>query len=103
MIADTFLAEYFYTKKPQCYILQNEDTLDSEYLDFGKRFFNYVYKAFSGDDICSFIDNVVIAGNDPLKNERIKFAEEVVMVNHPHVSQFIVDYFKMLGKQQGEI
>lgn len=99
----SFLAEYFYTKKPQCYILQSENTLDSEYLDFGKRFFNYVYKAFSEDDIYSFIDNVVIAGNDPLKNERIKFAEEIVMVNYPHVSQFIIDYFKTLGKQQGEI
>lgn len=90
----SFLAEYFYTNKPQCYVLQSQEQCDAEYLDFGKQFFKYVYKAFSEDDIYSFIDNVVIGENDPLKEERAVFSKNTVMINYPNVSQFIVNYLK---------
>lgn len=92
----SFLAEYFYTGKPQCYMLRSEDQFETEYLDFGKKFFNYVYKAFSKDDIIHFIDDVVLNNNDPLQEPRLYFAKKEVMINYPDVSDFLIKYFKEL-------
>lgn len=94
----SFLAEYFYTGKPQCYMLRSKEQFDTEYLDFGKKFFDYVYKAFSKEDIIHFIDDVVLNKNDPLKDSRLSFAKKEVMINYPDVSDFIIKYFKELMK-----
>ena len=94
----SFLAEYFYTNKPQCYMLRNENQFNEEYIDFGKEFFNYVYKAYTKDGIIDFIENVVIKGNDTLNETRQEFAKSKVMINHPNVADFIVNYFIGLMK-----
>lgn len=90
----SFLAEYFYTGKPQCYVLQNNKQFNREFINFGKRFFHYIYKAYSEDDIYNFIENIVINDNDSLKIERDYFAKNEVMINYPNVSTFIINYFK---------
>ncbi|MBQ4407073.1 MAG: CDP-glycerol glycerophosphotransferase family protein [Bacteroidales bacterium] len=90
----SFLAEYFYTGKPQCYVLRDDHQFETEYLDWGKKFFNYVYKAFTENDIFDFIDKVVVKGEDSLKEERQAFAKQEVMINYPHVADFVMDYLK---------
>ncbi len=90
----SFLAEYFYTDKPQCYVLQSDEQFEHEYLEFGKKFFDYVYKAYTKEDIYNFIDKVVLDNNDYLGKERKIFADKEVMVNYPHVNEFIIDYLK---------
>ena len=96
MIQDcgSFLPDYFYTNKPQCYMLESEKQFEDEFTDFGKKLFDYVYKAFSEQDITNFIENVVIKGNDALQKERKEFARREVMVNYPHATDFAVDYLK---------
>lgn len=90
----SWFAEYFYTGKPQCYILRDESELYTQYLEFGREFFEHVYKAFNERDIIDFIEKVVLIESDPKKDERDKFAKERVMINYPHVSDFIIDYFE---------
>lgn len=90
----SWFAEYFYTGKPQCYVLRDESELYTEYLEFGREFFEHVYKAFGKNDITDFIENVILKGNDSKKEARDIFAKERVMINYPHVSDFIVDYFE---------
>ncbi|WP_180546637.1 hypothetical protein [Campylobacter devanensis] len=51
---------------------------------------NY-YKAFNKDDILNFIDNVVIKGIDPMKNQRDQFLKEL-RLNYPNVAQIIVEH-----------
>lgn len=88
----SFLAEYFYTEKPQCYMLKNQESLDNEFSAFGKEMFTSIYKAFSEKDIHNFIEKVVIQNNDELKAVRENFARNRIMINYPCVSKFIGDY-----------
>lgn len=90
----SFLAEYFYTGKPQCYVLQDENQFNKEFTYFGKKLFNYVYKAFTKEDIYEFIETVVIKDNDIKKSKRIEFAEKEIMINYPNVSDFIINNLK---------
>ena len=43
---------------------------ESEYNDMAIKMFNCHYKAFSKDDIINFIEDVVLNGNDTMKDQR---------------------------------
>lgn len=88
----SFLAEYFYTKKPQCYMIKNRDSLESEFSEFGKEMLSYVYCAYKKDDIINFIEEVVLKNNDDLKNFRCEYSTNHIMINYPKVSDFISDF-----------
>jgi hypothetical protein len=90
----SFLPEYFYTGKPQCYMLPNETSIKEKYTEFGIELLNHTYKAFSEEQIIHFIDNVVIKGEDNIKETREKYARENIMVNYPHASDKIIEYIK---------
>lgn len=92
----SFLAEYFYTGKPQCYLLQNDKTIETEYIEFGKRMLEHTYKAYSEQDIINFIDKVVLESDDYMKDERDDFSKSEIMVNYPNASQFEINYIKNL-------
>lgn len=86
----SFLAEYFYTGKPQCYLLESPKTIDEQFLPFSRKLLEYAHKAFTGDEIVGFIRTVVLAGEDPGKRSRDDFAAREVCVNHPHATDAVV-------------
>jgi hypothetical protein len=90
----SFLPEYFYTGKPQCYMLRDEAAIEEKYSQFGIELLNHTYKAFSEEQILHFIDNVVIKGEDNMKEEREKYARENIMINYPHASDKVIEYIK---------
>ena len=86
----SFLAEYYYTGKPQCYLLENDRTLD-QFLPFSRRLIDHAYRAYTGDEIIRFIRDVVINGNDPMRPERENFARQEVCVNHPDATSSVIN------------
>ena len=86
----SFLAEYFYTGKPQCYLLESPKTIDEQFLPFSRRLLDYAHKAFSGEEIVSFIRTVVLEGKDDEKAARDAFAAREVCVNHPHATDAVI-------------
>lgn len=92
----SYLVEYFYTKKPQCYLLKRQKDITDKFVDLGQKCLSNCYIAYNEEEIINFIENVVIKEDDPMKEGRIKFAEQEVMYNYPNVSENIVQYFKRI-------
>lgn len=90
----SFTAEYMFTEKPACYLLRNEDAIKVEFLEFGQRILEHYYKAYSEEDIINYIDNVILKGEDPLKEAREAFVEKELKVNYNNVSNSIIQYLK---------
>lgn len=90
----SFTGEYLYTEKPCCYMLKKGANLSDTYIPLGEKCLENYYHAYSSDDICKFIEDVVINGNDPLKEQRTAFSRNELKVNYPHTSEFIIDYIK---------
>lgn len=90
----SFLAEYLFTEKPACYLLKNESSIKKWFMSIGQRCLENCYLAYSKDDIINFIENVIIKGNDFMKNQRLKFLNSYLKVNYPKASDFIINYLK---------
>ena len=89
----SFTAEYLFVNKPCCYMLKNSNDINKMFLPMGQKCLDNYYKAFNQDDILNFIDNVVIKGIDPMKNQRDKFLQEL-RLNYPNAGKRIVEYIK---------
>jgi hypothetical protein len=85
----SFLAEYFYTGSPQCYLLENDATLDEQFLPFARTLAEHVRKAYTDEDVIGFIRDVA-AGRDPDRESRAAFAEKEVCVNHPDATSSVI-------------
>jgi CDP-glycerol glycerophosphotransferase (TagB/SpsB family) len=90
----SFLAEYFYTDKPQCYMLREDKKLEDNFMPEGIEMLDFTYKVMNEKDILKFIDDVVISNSDPLKESRLKFAKEKIRINYPSASREIINYIK---------
>lgn len=90
----SFTAEYLFTEKPCCYMLKDESQIEDVFLPMGQKCMEHYYKAFSEQDILSFIDNVVLNGNDPMKKRREEFARRELKFNFPNCTQSAISYFK---------
>ena len=86
----SFLAEYFYTDKPQCYLLEGPRTVEEQFLPFSRRLLDYAYRATTDGEIVGFIQKVVLAGDDPDREARDAFAAREVCVNHPDASGAVI-------------
>lgn len=88
----SFGAEYLYTGKPCGYMWR--DDLDSRNIltPFGRACIDAHYPLHCSDDFYHFIDNVILKGNDFMKEERTEFAKNEVMINYPHATQKIIEY-----------
>ena len=81
MIHDSgsFTAEYLYTKNPVLFtskeIQSVYDSLDS----FGTKCLDLHYKGNSKEDIISFLERIVIEGEDPLLEKREQFYKTVLL------------------------
>jgi len=86
----SFLAEYFYTGNPQCYLLADPRKIDAEFSSFGKDLLRHCTLAYDEEAIMAFIDRVVLAGEDPGAEERRAFAAREVCAFHPHAADHIL-------------
>lgn len=67
----SFLTEYLYQRKPVMYLLKNNP--QDVFNEFGLIAFEQYYKGNTREDIEHFIEDVVLAGNDPKKEGREQF------------------------------
>ena len=79
MIHDShsFTVEYLYVDKPVMF-MTNYDR-ESQCNVVGKKAFNAHYHGTSREDIISFIEDVVIGGNDTLKEKRENFYNDILV------------------------
>ena len=98
MIQDcgSYLVEYLYTFKPQCYMLKSPEDIGAKFVELGQKCLGHNYISYNEDQIINFIENNIIAGYDPKKNGREIFAKEEVMINHPNVAGAIVLHLENL-------
>lgn len=87
----SFLAEYFYTGRRQCYMVENEAALRAQYNVFGNRVLDYVSFASCEDEIVAFVRDVV-ASDGPLVLDAMAtdFARREICLNHPHATARVV-------------
>ena len=78
----SFSVEYHYSGNPIMYIAQNFDDQVAEKNDFGKIAMNRHYVGKTKQDIIDFIEKVVLAGDDPLKQQRQQFLEDYLIPPH---------------------
>lgn len=98
----SFLAEYFYTGRPQCYLLENAAAVEEQFLPFARRLFAHVTPAYDGAAVRRFLRETVLGGNDPDREARVRFAREEVCVNHPDATGGVIAAV-LRGIERGEL
>ncbi len=80
MIHDSgsFTIEYLYTCKPVMFLVRNE-AVKEEFSPFGISSFQQHYHAHNVEDIECFLRDVVLEGNDPLKEDRERFLHNTLL------------------------
>ena len=91
----SFMAEYMVTRKPLLYV-SNMNENNSGFNRFGNLLYEQHYKASAETEIKDFIENVVINGNDRLKDDRFDFIKEFLIDNEQTSSERI--YKDILNK-----
>ena len=86
----SFLAEYFYTGKPQCYMLADDATVERQFLPFAKALLAHATRAYCEADVVAFLRRVS-SGDDPDRPARDAFAAAEVCVNHPRAAEKVVE------------
>lgn len=89
----SYLVEYFYTKKPCCYMLKSPDDIEAKFAPLGRKCLENCYIAYDTAAIDSFIRDVVIGGDDPKKASREAFAD-TIMVNYPHAADVALEHIR---------
>ncbi len=89
----SFTAEYLFVNKPSCYMLRDEEEVRKTFLPMGQKCLNQYYLAYNEQDICRFIEDVVLKGNDPLKEQRTEFSKKL-KYNYPHAGEKVVEYIR---------
>mgnify|MGYP002624471044 CR=1 FL=1 len=90
----SFMAEYLYTGKPQCFILENDQELKNEFLPFGRKILENCYTACTEKEIIEFIDRTALNDNDTMKVKRDRFAQKEIMINYPNATDIIIKNIK---------
>lgn len=94
----SFLPEYYHTGHPQCYILADHEAAQRQFGAWGQRLLEHVYLAYDPGDIDKFVERVVLAEEDPMKEERERFFRAELGYNYPNASRIIYnDIRKALG------
>lgn len=77
----SFSADYLYLNKPVMFVSQNIEYLKSTVNDLGKFIYACHYIGKNNDDIISFVDKIVVNGNDSLKPTRETFIKNYLITN----------------------
>lgn len=72
----SFTVEYHYTNNPVMFIVKDENVHRKSLNNFGKLAFDAHYKGASQSDIIQFIEDVVLKGIDPMKENRKIFFDK---------------------------
>ena len=81
-------------------MLKSPETIKEKFSPFGEKCIQNCYNAYQESDITDFIDNVIIKGHDPQKQQRDEFAQKEILVNYPHVCEKIISHFEGLFLKQ---
>jgi CDP-glycerol glycerophosphotransferase (TagB/SpsB family) len=73
----SFLAEYFYTNKPELFIFAG-DYVIQQFSSFGKNILENVYHSKNNEDIINFINDVILNENDFMKNQRLAVIQNYI-------------------------
>lgn len=68
-----FTGEYQYTKKPCMFLTRDIDSVIYDHDEFGQKCVLNHYIGSTEEDIVCFIENVVLKGDDPMKQQREQF------------------------------
>lgn len=85
----SFLAEYFYTGKRQCYLIESDATIE-QFQPFAKQLFAHCTTAYKREDVIEFVRQIV-DGVDNDKQARDEFARKEVCVNHSCAARAIIE------------
>lgn len=88
----SFMAEYLFSGNPACYMINEHTRQDLN--GFGNKCVDRHYQAFNEQDIINFIDNVILKGEDPMKEERMSFVNKELKINYPNSAEAICKYIK---------
>ena len=75
-------------------MMKDKKTTYEGLVPFVQKCMEQYYHAFCEDDITRFIKEVVIDGNDPMKEQRERFAKNELMVNFPHAADSVINMIK---------
>ena len=81
----SFLAEWFYTGKPCCYMLKAPSDIDAKFSPLGKECLSHCYIAYDEAAIEGFLHDIVEGGTDPKAAARDEF-RKTLMDNYPHAA-----------------
>ena len=87
----SYLVDWFYTGKPQCYMLKSHKDIKKKFTKFGQECLSHCFIAYSFEEVYEFIEKVVVSGNDTGAKSRIDFAEQKIMLNYPKASEKAID------------
>ena len=96
MIHDSgsFCVEYHYTGNPVMFIAENFEEQIADMAVFGQLAMRQQYVGRNQQDIIDFIENVILNGNDPMKQGREEFRKEYLLPpNGKTVATNIMDVF----------
>jgi CDP-glycerol glycerophosphotransferase (TagB/SpsB family) len=94
MIHDSgsFAVEYHYSKNPVMFVSKDMYPITSVLSDFGKKAYALHYIGSVEADIRSFIEQQVLAGDDPMKAQREEFFQNYLLPpNGKSVAQNVID------------
>ena len=97
MIHDSgsFTTEYVFVNKPVAFVTTDLNKLREEHTEIGRGSLDQHYIVGDKNEVMAFIDDVVLGGLDPKREQRTAFFETVLKPNiNGSTSQFIVDDIK---------
>ncbi len=87
----SFSAEYLCTGHPCAYWFKQTADYNKTHTELGHKCIDSHYLIKTKQDLFNFIENTVIKGIDPKKENRMKFAREEIMVNYPNATATIME------------
>ena len=89
----SFRSEYLITGNPSCYVEINSD-IHKHFNSICQKSIENYYIANCEEEIQRYIEEVILNGDDPLKNKRLDFIEKSIKVHYPNNSLYILNYLK---------
>ena len=87
----SFSAEYLCTGHPCAYWFKQTANYNKIHTELGQKCIDLHYLIKTKHDLFNFIENTVIKGIDPKKENRLRFAKEEIMVNYPNATKTIME------------
>ena len=89
----SFIAEYLPSENPCIYLINpnKENLIEKAFNDFSKQIINSYYLCYNEQDINKYFNEVIINGNDYMKDKRLKTIENS-FINIGSAGKTITDY-----------